>query len=177
MAKPDPMSAAHQPTATTRHLTEADVAAMTNLQAAVFGPGRFARTAYRIREGTPAISPFCRGAFMGERLIASLRMTPVAIGASRPHLLLGPLAVASDFTGQGYGRCLIAEALGDGKNHGIGIVVLVGDLPYYGRFGFTPVAPGTIQFPGPVNPSRILACELTPGTREAAAGPITAIAL
>lgn len=174
MAKPDLNAEPHHG-ASTRHLTLADLPAVSQLQAAVFGPGRFARTAYRIREGTPCVSPFCRGAFIGTRLIASLRMTPVAIGPSGPHLLLGPLAVAPDFVGQGYGRRLIAEALADGKAHGIGIVTLVGDLPYYGRFGFTPVHPGTIQFPGPVNPGRILACELTPGTLATAAGPITAI--
>jgi len=161
--------------AITRHLTLADLPGVCRLQARVFGPGRFARTAYRIREGTPQVSPFCRGAFIGPALIASLRMTPVAIGASRPHLLLGPLAVAPEFSGQGFGRRLIAEALADGKARGMGIVTLVGDLPYYGRFGFSPVRPGTILFPGPVNPGRILACELTPGTLTAATGVVTAI--
>lgn len=160
---------------TTRHLTPLDLPAACELHAAVFGPGRFARTAYRVREGSPLVSPFCRGAFSNGQLIASLRMTPVAIGATRPHLLLGPLAVAPEFAGQGYGRRLIAEALADGKGCGIGIVTLVGDLPYYGRFGFNPVPPGTIVFPGPVNPGRILACELTPGTLTAANGLVTAI--
>ncbi|MEQ1695150.1 MAG: N-acetyltransferase [Hyphomicrobiaceae bacterium] len=159
-----------------RSLTHADLPAIRALEATVFGPGRFARTAYRIREGNPAISAYCYGTFLGPRLIASLRMTPIAIGTTSPHLLLGPLSVAAGSTNQGYGRSLIAQALSSAKASGIGIVTLVGDMPYYGRFGFTPVAPGKILFPGPVNPARVLACELTPGTRATASGMVTATA-
>lgn len=161
-------------TAQNRVLTAADLPAVRALEAAVFGPGRFARTAYRIREGKPAISQFCYGAFLGPKLIASLRMTPIAIGMTNPHLLLGPLTVSPEFTGQGYGRALIADALAAAKSASVGVVTLVGDMPYYGRFGFTPMPPGKILFPGPVNPARILACELTPDTLAAATGIITA---
>lgn len=172
-----PMNPAPEITAHNRLLTPADLPAVSALEAAVFGPGRFARTAYRVREGNPAISAFCYGAFLGPRLIASLRMTPIVIGTTGPHLLLGPLSVAPDFSGQGYGRGLIAHALASAQTSGIGIVTLVGDMPYYGRFGFTPVPPGKILFPGPVNPARVLACELTPGTLAAATGMVTATPL
>jgi predicted N-acetyltransferase YhbS len=168
------MSATPEITAQNRALTTADLPATRALEAAVFGPGRFARTAYRIREGNPAISAFCYGAFLGPRLIASLRMTPIAIGTTSPHLLLGPLTVSPDFTGQGYGRGLIAHALAAAKSARIGVVTLVGDMPYYGRFGFAPMPLGKILFPGPVNPARVLACELTPGTLAAATGMIKA---
>ena len=172
MTKSDP--AASTPAVTNRALMPADLPAVAALQAAVFGPGRFARTAYRVREGTPPISPFCRGAFCGPHLIASLRLISIAIGASKPHLLLGPLAVAPEFAGLGFGRALVSEAVADAKTAGFGLVVLVGDLSYYDRFGFVPVKPGQIEFPGPVNPARILACELTPGALSSTHGAIVA---
>jgi predicted N-acetyltransferase YhbS len=164
-------------TAHNRSLATADLPAVRALEAFVFGPGRFARTAYRVREGHPALSPFCGGAFIGPRLIASLRLTPIAIGTSQPHLLLGPLSVAADYAGLGYGKALVNEALASAKAAGIGIITLVGDMPYYSRFGFTPVPPGKILFPGPVNPARILACELTPGTLATATGMVVASTL
>ena len=158
-----------------RAVTNDDLAALTALQAHVFGPGRFARTAYRVREGTPAISPYCRAAFSTNGLVASLRMTRIAIGGQGPHLLLGPLAVDPRFTGLGHGRSLIAEALALARHDGIGLVVLVGDLPYYERFGFQPVPPGQITLPGPVDPARILVCELTLGAASTARGVLTPV--
>ena len=158
-----------------RALATADLTTVSALHARVFGPGRFARTAYRVREGTAPVSPFCRGAFAGERLIASLRLTPVSIGGAGPHLLLGPLAVDPDHSGLGFGKALVAQALAAARQARIGVVVLVGDLPYYERFGFAPVAPGHIAFPGPVNPARILAIETTPGALGSAHGPVTAL--
>lgn len=158
----------------TRHVVPGDLPQIERLHALVFGPGRFARTAYRVREGTPLISAFCRIAEWEGRILASLRMTLVSIGSTGPHLLLGPLAVDPAHANQGLGRRLITEALADGRTKGIGIVTLVGDTPYYGRFGFAAVKPGKIVFPGPVNPARILACELTPGALETATGLVTA---
>lgn len=182
-----------------RPLTMADIPAVSALHAGCFGPGRFARAAYRVREGTPQISPHCRGAFRDGSLLAALRMTEIAIGESGPHLLLGPLAVARDVQGQGFGKALVADAItaartGPASTSGrsaispapgaitdaaalvrpttFGIVLLVGDLPYYGRFGFKPVPPGQIVFPGPVNPSRILAVECHPGALAGAVGMV-----
>lgn len=147
----------------TRLATPHDVSAIGALQARVFGPGRFARSAYRVREGKGLMSRFCRVADRNGRLVASLRITEIAIGGTRGAALLGPIAVDPDFRGQGFGSQLIAETLADMKSTGIALVVLVGDEPYYGRFGFHPVPRGKIVFPGPVNPQRILAAELTPG--------------
>lgn len=158
-----------------RRLTDGDVAAVSALHAQVFGPGRFVRTAYRVREGTPHVSPYCRGAFHNGRMIACVRNTVVAIGSTRPHLMLGPLAVAPDVQGQGFGKALVAETVAAARETGIGIVVLVGDMPYYGRFGFLPVPPGQILFPGPVNPARILAVETTPGALALARGLVHAV--
>ena len=147
----------------TRAVRPADMAAISRLHAEVFGPGRYVRSAYRVREGHGEWSRYCRVADMGGRIIAALRMTEVAIGGQGGAALLGPIAVHPDFKGQGYGRRLISEAVAEMKNDGVSLVVLVGDMPYYGKLGFNPVPPGQIAFPGPVDPARILAAELSNG--------------
>jgi predicted N-acetyltransferase YhbS len=158
----------------TRAAFPADLAAISELHGRVFGPGRFARAAYRVREGTPKITRFCHVAEMGNRLIASLRMTDVTIGGTPGAALLGPLAVDPDFRDQGYGRQLVAEAMDDAKAAGVKLVVLVGDVPYYGRFGFAPVPAGQIVLPGPANPERILAAELAEGALQSYRGVVAA---
>ena len=162
------------PNVTNRPLTPADFPAVSRLHAKVFGPGRFTRTAYRVREGAPALSPYCRVALLGDRLVAAVRFTPINIGRAGGALLLGPLAVDPDLAGQGFGKRLIGEALEAAKADGVKLVVLVGDVPYYGRFGFSPVPPGQITLPGPVDPQRLLAAELQPGTLAAFNGVIAA---
>jgi len=148
---------------TTRSATGADVPAISELSARVFGPGRFVRTAYRVREGTPDVSSFCRVALLGGRIIAAIRMTEVAVGGRAGALLLGPLAVDPEFANLGYGRRLIAESMEAARAAGRELVLLVGDMPYYGRLGFVPVPPGQITLPGPVDPGRLLAVELQQG--------------
>jgi len=162
------------PNVTNRPLTPADFPAVSRLHAKVFGPGRFTRTAYRVREGAPALSPYCRAALLGDRLVAAVRFTPINIGRVGGALLLGPLAVDPDLAGQGFGKRLIGEALEAAKADGVKLVVLIGDVPYYGRFGFSPVPPGQITLPGPVDPQRLLAAELQPGTLAAFNGVIAA---
>jgi predicted N-acetyltransferase YhbS len=151
-----------------------DLAAINTLQARVFGPGRFARSAYRVREGKGFMSRFCRVADRNGRLIASLRMTEVSIGGTAGAALLGPVAVDPEFRGQGYGRQLVAEAIEEMTHAGVAVVVLVGDEPYYERFGFKPVPRGTVVFPGPVNPARILAAELKPDALASYCGLVSA---
>lgn len=162
----------------TRPLTPADLPTIARLHATVFGPGRFARTAYRVRErkgaGAGTLTALCRAAFLGPRMIASLTFTPVAIGGAPGAMLLGPLAVDPDFAGQGYGRRLVSEALDIAKAQGVKLVLLIGDEPYYSRLGFKQVAPGQITFPGPVDPGRILVAELEPGAAAACRGPVVA---
>ncbi len=147
----------------TRHVTAADIPAISDLHKTVFGPGRFVRSAYRVREGKGLHSRFCRLAHTDGRIIAALRLTPVTIGGEAGAVLLGPIAVDPEFAGKGFGRRLITEALDEMRAAGVSLVILVGDEPYYGRLGFKPVAPGQIVFPGPVNPARILSCELAEG--------------
>jgi predicted N-acetyltransferase YhbS len=160
----------------TRPATPEDVPLISALHDQVFGPGRFARTAYRVREQMgpeTEISRFCRLAIAGDQLVAAIRMSEIAIGGSKGAALLGPLVVASEYAGQGYGRALIAEALEACRAGGLKLVVLVGDEPYYSRFGFKRVAPGAITFPGPVNPARILAVELEAGALQQFTGLVS----
>lgn len=161
---------------TTRPVVSADLPDIAALSARVFGPGRFVRTAYKIREGTPDFSPFCRVAELEGRILASIRMTEITIGGTGGALLLGPLAVDPEFANQGHGRRLIAESVEEARAAGRKMVLLVGDLPYYGRLGFVAVPPGRIQLPGPVNPARLLALELAPGALLGFEGLVTGVA-
>jgi predicted N-acetyltransferase YhbS len=152
-----------------------DHAAIAALHARAMGPGRFARTAYRVREASgDECSPFCRVSLLGGRLIAAVRFTPVRIGGKEGALLLGPLAVAPDLANRGYGRGLAAGALDDARAAGIALVVLVGDEPYYARLGFRRVPRGQILLPGPVDPDRMLAVELRPGALQEYSGALEA---
>ena len=119
----------------TRSVATADLPAIAKLHAHVFGPGRFVRSAYRVREGKGLLSKYCRVADLDGRLIATLRLTEIAIGGNPGAALLGPLTVDPDFAGQGYGRKLVSEALENMKTDGVKLVVLVGDESYYGRLG------------------------------------------
>lgn len=161
----------------TSPVTAADIAEISALHARVFGPGRFTKTAYRVREGGSRVmlSPFCRLARKDDEIVAALRMTEATIGGCPNALLLGPLTVAPRVAGQGYGRSLITASLDAAKSAGKRFVVLVGDEPYYGRFGFKPVAPGSIVLPGPANPARILGLELEEGASADYRGLVTAI--
>lgn len=146
-----------------RPAAASDAAAISKLHDKAFGPGRFSRAAYRVREDTGDTSRFCRVAYNGSRLLAALRMTEISIGNVDGALLLGPLAVDPEHVGEGLGTRLVAECLEAARAAGLHLVILVGDASYYGRFGFKPVQAGQILFPGPVDMRRVLAVELAPG--------------
>jgi predicted N-acetyltransferase YhbS len=156
-----------------RRATPSDSAAIAALQERAFSPGRFARTAYRLREGAATLSQYCRVCQIGGQVIAAVRFTPIEIGGNAGALLLGPLAVDPAFANQGHGRGLVREAMEAARADGIGLVVLVGDLPYYEKLGFRRIPPGQITLPGPVDPSRLLAAELVPGALARFAGLAT----
>ena len=157
-----------------RPVAPQDGAAIAALQARAFSPGRFARTAYRVREGAAPVSPYCRVCLIEGRVIAAVRFTPILIGGKGGALLLGPLAVDPAFANQGHGRGLVGAAMRAAQADGIQLVVLVGDQAYYEKLGFRRVPPGQIALPGPVDPSRLLAAELAPGALAAFAGLVTA---
>ncbi|MDY6962875.1 GNAT family N-acetyltransferase [Pseudorhizobium marinum] len=129
------------------------------INAEAFGPGRHTRAAARIREQGPhdrALSFVC--ADDGET-IASVRMTPIAAGEVKGHLL-GPLAVRPSHKNRGIGRELVRIAIEAARRQGSEAVILVGDPPYYMPLGFEKVAYDALQFPGPVDPGRVLVVPL-----------------
>jgi predicted N-acetyltransferase YhbS len=160
--------------ATTRPALPEDSAEIASLHASTFGPGRFTRTAYRVREGAPQFSPFCRVCLAGGRIIAAVRFTPIRIGGKGGALLLGPLVVDPAFANRGHGRGLVAEALEAARTAGVALVVLVGDEPYYARLGFRKIPHGQITLPGPVDPDRLLAVELAPESLATFSGRVAA---
>ncbi|MGE0628415.1 MAG: GNAT family N-acetyltransferase [Hyphomicrobiaceae bacterium] len=159
---------------TVHPLTPDDLPEVLELHARAFGPGRFARTAYRIREGTQPISHFCMFSRVGGELVAAIRFTEVTVGGKPGVLLLGPLAVEERYAGLGYGKRLVAEGIERAKAAGIKLVLLVGDEPYYARFGFKRTPPGRFLLPGPVDPARVLAAELAEGAMQEFEGPVEA---
>lgn len=156
--------------------TESDAPALFDLSAAAFGPGRFARSAYRVREGVKPVAALSLAGRLNGTVVGGIRFTAIRIGAEDNALLLGPLVVSPAKTGNGFGRALVEEGLRRARAQGFGLVLLVGDMPYYGRFGFAPVPPGQITLPGPVDPNRLLALELLPGTLTRAVGQVKAYA-
>ena len=155
--------------------TASDVSILSDLSAQAFGPGRFARTAYRIREGVPPVASLSLTARVGGKVVGGIRFTPVAVGEETKALLLGPLVVDPLHTGNGYGSLLVEQGIARARGEGFRLVVLVGDVPYYGRFGFVQVPRGQISLPGPVDPARLLALELAPGSLSGAKGLLSAL--
>jgi predicted N-acetyltransferase YhbS len=147
----------------------ADADAIERLHERAFGPGRFARTAYRIREGAPHLLDLSFTALVGTLLVGSVRMSPVLAGAT-PALMLGPLTVEPAFEGRGIGAALIQRSIDAARAKEHALVLLVGDEPYYGRFGFQRIPPRQLELPGPVDPERFLALELVAGTLARARG-------
>jgi predicted N-acetyltransferase YhbS len=148
-----------------------DLFAIDRLHERTFGPGRFARTAYRIREGGSHRLDLSFTARIGTLLVGSVRLTPIRIGETRA-LLLGPLTVEPPFRERGIGFALIERALAQAKAKGHRLVMLVGDEPYYAKAGFKRIPKGRATMPGPVDPTRLLVAELEPGAFERVSGPV-----
>ncbi|MGE0232381.1 MAG: GNAT family N-acetyltransferase [Flavobacteriaceae bacterium] len=143
--------------------------AIEQLADRAFGPGRHAKTSYRLREGTSPIPALCLVACLGGRLVGTIRFSPILVGKAR-CLLLGPLAVEPELKGRGCGLALMREGLSRAYGKGFSRVILVGDLPYYARAGFSRVPGGRITLPGPVDPARLLWLELRQGAFDGVAG-------
>jgi predicted N-acetyltransferase YhbS len=153
-----------------RHEHAGDEPVLAQLAGDAFGPGRFARSAYRVREGVPPVAALSLCGMVDGAVVGGIRFTAIRIGDREGGVLLGPLIVDPAATGRGFGTALIEEGLARARAEGFAFVLLVGDVPYYGRFGFKPVAPGRITLPGPVDPTRVLYLELVPGAMDGAAG-------
>lgn len=148
-----------------------DAEAVEALVAQVFGPGRFAKSAYRLREG---VDPEQRLSFIATEngeLRGSVRFWPIYVGA-QPTLLLGPLAVQPDQRGRGIGIALMQRGIAEAKLLSQHAIILVGDPPYYARVGFAPLPRDSVKFPGPVDRGRILGLALAEGALEHLRGPV-----
>lgn len=162
---------------TIREETPADVAAREALLDAAMGGDRRLKASERLREGNAPARGLALSATDAEgRLLGSLRLWPVVAGSAGEGLLLGPLAVAPAAQGAGVGSALMQAALRRAENDGWRFVLLVGDVPYYGRFGFGR-APEGLVMPGAVDPARFLARAFAPGSLAGAEGGVTRPAL
>jgi predicted N-acetyltransferase YhbS len=149
--------------------TPDDAVAIERLHERTFGPGRFTRTAYRLRERRGHKRELSFTARVGTLLVGSIQLTPVHVGGVKA-LLLGPLTVEPPFRGRGVGKALIERALVEAKTQGHRLVLLVGDEPYYGKHGFKKVPLRQVVLPGPVDYERVLVAELSPGAFDGVGG-------
>jgi|SRR5690242_316245 len=151
--------------------TAADAVAVERLHERTFGPGRFVRTAFRIREGRTHVLDLSFTARVGTLMVGSVRLTPICIG-NTPALLLGPLTVEPPFRSHGVGTALIKRALKEAEAKGHKLVLLVGDEPVYAKSGFKKIPKGQVKMPGPVDPARLLVAELAAGAFKGISGLI-----
>ena len=155
-----------------RQETRNDAAARESLLDAAYGPVRFTKPSEQLRKGRTAADGLSFVATEDGRVVGTLRLWPVSAGASRPALLLGPLAVHPDCRKRGIGGALVERALRDARRRGHKAVLLVGDAPYYERFGFSAEKTAGLWMPGPYEQHRLLGHELTAGALDGARGLI-----
>jgi predicted N-acetyltransferase YhbS len=147
----------------------ADVAAREALLDVAYGPVRFTKPSQRLRgRREPALSFV---ALAERRVIGTVRLWPVSAGG-RPALLLGPLAVHPDCRRRGIGAALMRRSIRAAREAGHATVLLIGDAPYYGRFGFTAAKTAALAMPRAYEPERLLALELAAGALDGACGLI-----
>ena len=160
--------------------TLAHFSARENLLDAAFGAARFEKTCQRLREGRIPARGLSFSALDGGTLVGTLRFWHITAGVSpaiaggTPVLLLGPLAVARSHRARGLGGKLIRHGLARAALLGHRAVLLVGDAPYYTRFGFTRALAGNLVLPGPVDEARFLGFEIAGGALAAARGMVRA---
>ena len=135
-----------------------------------FAPGRTALSSYRLRDGVEPVAELCLLLRDHGAVNAAIRYWPVRISEHRA-LLLGPIAVHPTAQGEGLGALLMQHSLGLARELGWSRVLLVGDAPYYSRFGFTRL--DHIEMPPPTNPERVLGLELQDGAWIGVEGPVT----
>lgn len=150
--------------------TEQDTPEVEALYDLCFAPGRTALSSYRLRDGVPRVADLCLALRDASGiLLAAIRFWPVRIGDA-PALLLGPIAVHPTAQGEGLGAILMRDSLERARTLGWARVMLVGDAPYYARFGFHKLE--AVEMPPPTNPDRVLGLELRPGAWVSVAGRV-----
>jgi predicted N-acetyltransferase YhbS len=136
-----------------------------------FAPGRTALSSYRLRDGVPTVAALCLTLRDGDGILAAaIRYWPVEVGG-QDALLLGPVAVHPTRQGEGLGGLLINESLAEARRLGWERVMLVGDAPYYARFGFHKLA--GVEMPPPTNPDRVLGLALKAAAWDGVHGAVT----
>jgi len=151
--------------------TEADWWEVEALYDLCFAPGRTALSSYRLREGVETVAALCGVLRDADGILAAaIRYWPVEVGG-QDALLLGPVAVHPTRQGEGLGGLLIRESLAEARRLGWERVMLVGDAPYYGRFGF--VRLDAVVMPPPTNPDRVLGLALKRGAWDGVTGAVT----
>src|SRR5437879_4104110 len=148
-----------------------DVAAREALLDACFGDNRHMRTCQRLRDGRAPAEGLALSAVREGRLVGTVRLWHVSVGGI-PALMLGPLAVETSSRQLGVGAALMDHALAAAKARGHRAVILLGDAPYYIRFGFTAEKTGELSLPGPFERDRLLGLELRMGALDGAWGMI-----
>ena len=148
-----------------------DVVAREALLDACFGENRHTRTCQRLRDGHTPAEGFAFSALAQGRLVGTLRLWHVSAGGTRA-LVLGPLAVDPSCRNLGVGAALIKHALIAAEVRGHRAVILLGDAPYYGRFGFSALKTGELSLPGPFERDRLLGLELSEGALDGAWGMV-----
>ena len=151
-----------------------DAAAIEGLINGAFGPGRFAKTAERLREGARPHPELSVCAWIDDRLAGAVRLWPARIGGHRA-VFLGPIAVESALRRHGLGADLVEQACARARSAGEALMILVGDTGFFGPLGFEPVPPGQVILPGPVDPRRLLWTALSPGAFEGVNGALTVV--
>lgn len=153
--------------------TDADHAAVERLLDRAFGPRRRAKTAERLREGRAPASGLAFVLREGEAIVGTLTFWDIDAGGV-PAVLLGPIAIDGARRSAGLGARLIRHGLDMAAARGHGAVLLVGDEPYYRRFGFSRGPVEGLTLPGPVDIERFLGLELAPGALDRASGLVRA---
>ena len=148
-----------------------DVVAREALLDACFGANRHARTCQRLRDGRAPAEGLAFAAVRNRRLVGTLRLWHVSAGGL-PALGRGPLAVDASCRELGVGAALMTNALAAAKARGHGAVILLGDAPYYARFGFSALKTSELSLPGPFERDRLLGLELRAGALDGAWGMI-----
>ena len=148
-----------------------DVVAREALLDACFGENRHMRTCQRLRDGRAPAAGLALSAVRNGELVGTVRLWHVSAGGVRA-LLLGPLAVEGAYRKLGLGAQLMAEAVAAARARGHRAIVLLGDAPYYGRFGFSANKTGALTLPGRFEPERLLGLELKAGALDGAWGMI-----
>ena len=148
-----------------------DVVAREALLDSAFGANRQTRTCQRLRDGRAPAEGLAFSAVRGGQLVGTVRLWHVSVGGVSA-LMLGPLAVGDTCRELGVGAALMDHALAAAKARGHRAVILLGDAPYYARFGFSAAKTGALSLPGPFERDRLLGLELSEGALDGAWGMI-----